>query len=664
MKKKVLMKMSGLLLAAVLVVSSGAAQFVLAASGQEAADVQEEEKMIVYLDGKSGSDKNSGEDSEHAVKSFERAAELTGDYGVIRICGTVTIKGESTWELPNGVSVRRAEDFEGSLVKVEAKGKLILDNVRIYAEDITGDGKVEGAVEREKVTVPATLTVKDPVALSEIPLTKCEGDGVFVWEDEDFVPTEYETACTVVFYPYDSNAVDYSGEKGWDEDRSAVIRQITLVVEALEPVQDEDGEETAQDPAVTEEAQDPSAEQPSTGAQEPVTDTQQPSAGAQEPVTDTQQPPAGAQQPATDTQQSQTGAQTPEQPASGQETSAGETGKTEPSGSDVSQEPAAPDASADADADGEQQDSVSSVLQGMGSGILGSNDLTADSTQQESPLQTVQAQIMALSDTVDSQEAVLAVVEVTKAYEALTDLQKELFSDDAAARLLSLQELAGVYNRQRDGVTIEGDIPWYVQLQVAHSNDKNDTSVLIAYNVDTFITPYDLSLWDLMRDEEYHLDGLEVKITMPSPDMSLYKQLVIVHYLQDGTVEYLTPVDNGDGTITFLTTSFSPYNIAGSKVLVGSTDKVYSSTSSTSGTKTSNTTSSGSSKVKKNSGSSAATSKANSAKTSTSTSISRNPNTNDTTGSVVVYVVVAAAALAAVICLLVIGQKRKRSAQK
>ena len=108
---------------------------------------------------------------------------------MIRICGTVTVDEEETWELPSGVSIRRAEDFEDALVRVT--GCLKLENVRLYTEDITGDGEVEGAAEKEKVYVPKVITVKDTKALSEISLEGCDGDGVFSWEKELNVPPSY-----------------------------------------------------------------------------------------------------------------------------------------------------------------------------------------------------------------------------------------------------------------------------------------------------------------------------------------------------------------------------------------------------------------------------------------------------------------------------------------
>ena len=149
------MKTVGMVMASVMVLSSTTGQMVYAESAKDQKDTQDgekkEEKTIVYLNGKTGNDKNSGESQDEAVKSFEKAAELAGSCGVIRICGTVTVDEEETWELPSGVSIRRAEDFEDALVRVT--GCLKLDNVRLYTDDITGDGEVEGAAEKEKVYV-------------------------------------------------------------------------------------------------------------------------------------------------------------------------------------------------------------------------------------------------------------------------------------------------------------------------------------------------------------------------------------------------------------------------------------------------------------------------------------------------------------------------------
>ena len=74
------MKTVGMVMASVMVLSSTTGQMVYAESAKDQKDTQDgekkEEKTIVYLNGKTGNDKNSGESQDEAVKSFEKAAEL------------------------------------------------------------------------------------------------------------------------------------------------------------------------------------------------------------------------------------------------------------------------------------------------------------------------------------------------------------------------------------------------------------------------------------------------------------------------------------------------------------------------------------------------------------------------------------------------------------
>ena len=37
-----------------------------------------------------------------------------------------------------------------------------------------------------------------------------------------------------------------------------------------------------------------------------------------------------------------------------------------------------------------------------------------------------------------------------------------------------------------------------------------------------------MKLWDMMNDNEYQLNGQQVRITMPAPDDQLYTQLVVI----------------------------------------------------------------------------------------------------------------------------------------
>ncbi len=631
--KKRYLRTMGILMASVMVLSAGTGQLVLAGDDKEPTEITEEkeEKMVVYLNGKSGKDSRSGESKEKAVKSFERAAELAGDYGVIRICGTVTVKDDKTWELPSGVSVRRAKGFEGALVKVT--GSLVLDNVRIYADDITGDGEVEGAVEREKVYVPKSMEVEEPTVLSEIPLTECEGDGVFAWDDEELTLSEYETECKVVFHPYDTDAVDYSEEKGWDEEEEVVIRDITVYVTSLKP--EEDGEENADEGSVSEPESTPEATPEVTPESTPEV-TPEPTPEAAPEATPEPAPVTPAVPDST----------VPSVPAEGENSASGDTENSNPTVPEQIQPGDIPIVPESTPAAGEnpvsQEPSQGELIQ----------------EEQEEAVE-VENLIDYLPTEMDSREVVEAIVEATKWYEALSTEQKAMFGEDTLTKLIEAQEKAAVFNRQCNGVTIEGDFPWYVEFQVELKNDKNDVSVLQEKNVDTFISPYDMKLWDLMNDEEYKLNGQQVRITVPAPDEEMYTQLVVVHYLEDGTVEYITPIYNYDGTISFMTTSFSPYNLAGSKVLVGNTDKVYNSSSSSgklagnvsgssSGSKTSTTTS-GKTTVSKTTGKN----------TSTPSVVNWIPKTGDSQ-KILEYVLIGGIALVVLIVIGVIAFKKKK----
>ena len=569
--RKRCLRTMGILLASVMVVSAGGTSYVFASSTGEKTEISDEkgEKLIVYLNGKSGNDDNSGESRKKAVKTFQRAADLAGEYGVIRISGMVTVKEDEVWELPSGVSVRRVEDFNGPLVKVE--GSLVLENVVLYEEDIIGEGTVEGAIQKEKVRIPKKLVMEEPVELGELPLTDCVGDGVFAWEDSTFVPSEYETECTVFFYPYDTEAMDYSEEKGWDEEENRIVRKILVQVTSLKPVEEVTPEPT---PEVTPEPTvEPTPEVTPGPTVEPTPEV------TPEPV--------------------------PEEPAK-----------------------------------------------------------HALTPEEIAKAEQVQIQIDYLPTEVTAVAVVEAIIDATASYQSLSEAQKGCLAQGTYEKLLSAQERAAIFNRQSNGVTIEGDIPWYVQFRVELRNEQEDTSVLEAYNVDTFITPYDMTLWDLMRDTEYKLNGQQVKVTIPAPDKELYTQLVVVHYLDDGSVEYITPVYNEDGTMSFITTSFSPYNIAGTKIagskpLVGNTDKAYPSKPSAQNTLTGNS----GKKPKPSSGnnSSAGNKRPSSGSTESNSSSSNVPKTGDEQMPMLYIGIGAAAVLVLIIAgAVIVIRKRKK----
>ncbi len=97
---------------------------------------------------------------------------------------------------------------------------------------------------------------------------------------------------------------------------------------------------------------------------------------------------------------------------------------------------------------------------------------------------TVQEQLDFLPSEVVTTEEVEAMVAASKKYETLSEAQKAYIEADSLVLLQTAQEQAKTVNRTSNGVTVDGDLPWYIQFQVQLNNDKSDSSVLNSKNVD------------------------------------------------------------------------------------------------------------------------------------------------------------------------------------
>lgn len=111
-----------------------------------AAQTQDQEvKKTVYLNGSAkASDTADGSTEEKAVSSFTRALKCAGENGVILVSGTVMIDEKTELEIPSNVTIKRAEGFEGKLVKITGKGTLTIFGAGIQAEDVDTDSAEAG----------------------------------------------------------------------------------------------------------------------------------------------------------------------------------------------------------------------------------------------------------------------------------------------------------------------------------------------------------------------------------------------------------------------------------------------------------------------------------------------------------------------------------------
>ena len=285
-----------------------------------------------------------------------------------------------------------------------------------------------------------------------------------------------------------------------------------------------------------------------------------------------------------------------------------------------------------------------------------------------------------------NEEDVQTILEAYQWYEGCTEDEQSMVPQDLVIRLKKAQSACKVYNRTSNGITVSGEFPWYVQFRVTQgSQDAN-------FDLGDLLGSYDMELWNLLEDEPYDLNGTPVTVTIPVSDADKYEKISVIHYLEDGSYEVLTP-EVLDGAIRFTTTSFSPYSvagegrIAGSTVLVGPGDAIYNQSGGSSKSGSTSTGSnqqvssvgashsqsasgSGSSSVVRpqNSGGSSSSSSYDSDSRSTSDSERSNTRTassvrTDDPNNLTPYLVVVVVAAALIIILIVAGTisaRRKR----
>ncbi|MGI6006980.1 MAG: hypothetical protein ACOX8E_05745 [Ruminococcus sp.] len=283
---------------------------------------------------------------------------------------------------------------------------------------------------------------------------------------------------------------------------------------------------------------------------------------------------------------------------------------------------------------------------------------------------------------VGNDEDVQAVLDAYRWYEGCTEDEKTMVPQELVIRLKKVQSACKIYNHTSNGVTVSGDIPWYVQFRVTEGGQGAN------FDLGELLGSYEMNLWNLLEDAPYDLNGTAVTVTVPVSNAQAYEKISVIHYLDDGSYEILTPKIL-DGAIRFTTTSFSPYSIAGSiagsTVLVGPGDAVYNhqsqGQSSAGSAGTSQTSSSGSassgSSTSSSSGSSSVVSAQSSGRNSGSTT--RSGSSSNSSGSVfrtassvrtgdsssiMSYLVVVAVAAVLIVILIVVGRISARKNNK
>ena len=653
---------------------------------------------VIYLDG-AGDNSQDGTSEDQAVATFAKAKKLVGDKGTIRVCGTVNVSGSESWSLSSSVKLKRAYGFDGAVAHVT--GSLELSGISLYNTDISGSGSVTGLAGRSPasdIRVPSTVTLVQPKALSEVSLSdQCFGTGSFAWADGSFVPGKYETQAQIIFTPSDTDVHDYSGLKGWNGDSQTVIRSVKVLTQSFLEVEkdsskDEEKKEESDKGDIADDKKEPETDG-ETAADQDKEETETNDKAEEDQNKDDR--PEGEELPDADKDAvggdglSGENVGEEDEKADGQpgkedgatdkedEKADGEPGKEDgtvggedetadgkPGKEDqdtVGGEEGKPGSAEDTEAgDSGEDGSVKEPETGTGDdgtvvdgqepngtdGVSGEDkdkttgqpieETEKEETKEKWTTKKVEELLKKLPDTIASQADVDAVVYASGAFEQLDEEAQQQVSGDLLDRLYEAQSRVLGYNRVSMGVTVQGDLPWYVQFRAS----TVPGGLIDDSTIRTLLESYEFKLWNLATNSEYKLNGKTVTVLMAAPAVKDVN-IVIYHYLEDGTVEQIIPEISGD-QMSFATSSFSPFSVigvsvAGSTELVGSTGYSYISGSKTNGSgnkNESNKNGNSSSKNSKNeSGSTGSSSSTGGGTGSTASSSASNKNTSGSSSS-------------------------------
>lgn len=532
-----------------------------------AAQTQDQEvKKTVYLNGSAkASDTADGSTEEKAVSSFTRALKCAGENGVILVSGTVMIDEKTELEIPSNVTIKRAEGFEGKLVKITGKGTLTIFGAGIQAEDVDTDSAEAGkaAFQIKTAEEEKEPETQQPEAPQETPET-----------EKPDVPQEEQ-----------------------------------------KPQQPETPETEPEAETLEKEPETEHSETPEEKPEQPQTPEQQPETEVPEEETPEQQP--EAQQPG-ENQKQEAVLQIPqklvfetkaewEDFAFEEETGfAGEGTFAWEGNTDLTAYESqmilrfTPNNLEKWDytgIEGWEEDSQTVVrkIQVFVEELKENKESEAEpETEEDVKPEEPQEE----SDTTDSKEPSkeeseeeskedVTIIPVEPAVPEKEQQEQQKPSVENSAQPGKLGEVAQEAPEvipvgsliDESGVQVSADfLPFYVDLQVSY-NDS--VSQLPDAGIGEILSAYELKLWDLKEDTEYQIpEGKKVKVLIPLPENAdCYSDLSIAHYLGNNEYEYFIfdkegkvgnmtiEVKDGEEYLAFETASFSPFNVGGHQIV-------------------------------------------------------------------------------------------------
>ena len=477
------------------------------------------EGNVVYVSTE-GFSENSGMTAESPLASIYAAQELLPEGGTILVEDTIYVTGERSYVFHDGITLQAGDELEGPLFEVSENGRLTLGNIILTGNSSTVISN-HGVL---KIDDSVTLTVKD-------------GEGV---------GCVYTGQSAATYLNDELVAGDGSVEKTQETEQDSETESPQSESEGAS--QTEKPQKESEEDSETEKIQDESTgvsetEKPQKeGVEDSETEKpQDESAGVSE--TEKPQKEGGESSGTEKPQDESAGASETEKP----QKESGESSETE--------KPQGESAGA----------SETEKPQGEGTGAAETeSELLLEQTEQirSEAVETVKNAIVALS--IHSRKDVKGLLAVSQAFDGLTDAERAAIPEQVRQLLESAKQMAAAYNHTQRGVSVYGNIPWYVQFRVKLTDigEKEEKGMQI-------LVPYELKLWNLFTDSVYTLpEGETVTVTMPVPDVDIEGEFTVFHYHADGSVESIRPVINGN-MMSFETSSFSPFSVAGSMMITG-----------------------------------------------------------------------------------------------
>lgn len=501
-----------------------------------AAQTQNQEvKKTVYLNGSAkASDTADGSTEEKAVSSFSKALKCAGENGVILVSGTVTIDEKTELVIPSHVTIKRAEGFEGKLIKITGKGTLTIQGTGIQAEDVDTDSAEAGKAafqikteeeQKEPQETPETEhsetpeeKPEQPQAPEQQPETEApeaenpeQQPEVEQPETEQSGETQKQEAVLQI-----PQKLVFGTKAEWEafafEEETGFVGEGTFAWEGNTDLTAYESQMTLRFTPDDLEKWD------YTGVEGWEEDSKTVVRKIQVFVEELAESGESETEPETEEEEKPKDPQKPENPQEESEEESKEPSKEEP-----------------------EEDSKEDVT------IIPVEPAVPEKEQQEQQKPPVEnsAQPGKLGEVAQEAPEVIPVG-------SLID---------------------------ESGVQVSADfLPFYVDLQVSY-NDS--VSQLPDAGIGEILSAYELKLWDLKEDTEYQIpEGKKVKVLIPLPENAdCYSDLSIAHYLGNNEYEYFIfdkegkvgnmtiEVKDGEEYLAFETASFSPFNVGGHQIV-------------------------------------------------------------------------------------------------